>query len=259
MALLSMCFHDTEENKKTITSGRCLESLANTVDLTKHRLFLIDNASNEATKKLLESFSKAHPNVTVITNETNIGTAEAINLGWKSRFANENALKIDNDVVWHSPNWVDLMEECIARDPNIGIVGLKRKDLCEKVTHPNEDYRSELIQLPQNAGEKWLVVERARHIIGTVQLYNHKLLEKIGYLYQPNLYGYDDVLASWRSHVAGFKNVFLFQVEIDHIDEGNTPYQGWKERHAGEVTQEVIRLSNGYLQGTEPIFYSPFK
>lgn len=255
--IIAMVCHDTEENQRTNITRKCLMSLRDTVDLTKYRLFFIDNNSCQETKNLLKGFQTEYP-CTIITNEENIGTAEAINLAWKERRPGEDCMKIDNDVVWYQKGWVELMAEAIHRDRNIGIIGLKRKDCWEKPSNPDADYKSELIMLPQTAGEKWIVVEKAKHIIGTVQMYNSDLLEKIGYLYQPSLYGYDDVMASWRSQIAGFKNVFLPQIEIDHIDNGGTPYQDWKEKHSGEVTQQVIREVNEYIAGTKSIYYNPF-
>jgi thiaminase len=50
----------------------------------------------------------------------------------------------------------------------------------------------------------------------------------------------------------------LPQIEIDHIDNGGTPYQSWKEKHSGEVTQQVIREVNEYIAGTKSIYYNPF-
>lgn len=47
--------------------------------------------------------------------------------------------------------------------------------------------------------------------------------------------------------------------EIDHIDNGDTPYQDWKHKHSGEVTQQVIREVNEYLAGTRPIYYNPYE
>jgi len=255
--ILAFAVHDTEENQRTSITRRCLLSLRDTTDLTKYRLFFIDNNSCQETKDLLLEFQKHNP-CTIITNEENIGTAEAINKAWKYRYPGEHCMKIDNDVVWHQSGWVELMAECLHRDKEIGIIGLKRKDCWERPSHLSEDYRSELQMIPQKPGEKWLVVEKAKHIIGTCQMYNSALLDKIGYLYQPSLYGYDDVMASWRSQLAGFKNVFLPQIEIDHIDNGGTPYQSWKEKHSGEVTQQVIREVNEMIAGTKSIYYTPF-
>lgn len=253
--IIAFAIHDTEENQRTNITRKCLLSLRDTVDLTKYRLFFIDNNSCQETKDLLSAFQSEYP-CTIITNEENIGTAEAINKAWKYRYSGEHCMKIDNDVIWYQKGWVELMRECLDRDKNIGIVGLKRKDCWERPTHLNPDYKSELIMLPQVGGQKWIVVEKAKHIIGTCQLYNSDLLDSIGYLYQPGLYGYDDVLASWRSQLAGFKNVFLPQIEIDHIDNGDTPYQGWKEKHAGQYTQGVITLVNEYIAG-KSLYYNP--
>ena len=256
MSLIAMAVYSTETNKKDECLAKTLKSLDSTVDFGKHRLMLSVNGATEVTKRII------HNNRDIISkvfwNDENLGTAEAINLCWKMRKEGEHCVKMDDDVVIHQEGWLDLMEESIRRDNNIGIIGLKRKDCWEKTTNPNPDYKSELIQLPQVPGERWLVVEKAKHIIGTCQAYNSELLDKMGYLFQYGQYGYDDVLASWRSSLLGFKNVFLFQIEIDHIDEGNTSYQGWKERKSGEQTQNVINLVNEYIAGTKSTYYNPF-
>ena len=254
--IIAIAFHDLTPEKTEI-SKRCLQSFFNTVDYKKYNIYFIDNNSCIETKTLLKQYSDGYE-VNLITNEENLGTAGAINLAWKNREPGEHCMKIDNDVVWYSYGWIELMEECLRRDPNIGIVGLKRKDCWERPYETHEDKHSDLIYLPQNAGERCLIVEQCRHIMGTVQMYNSDLLDKIGYLYQPSKYGYDDVMASWRSQIAGFKNVFLPHLEIDHIDPGGTEYQSWKERHAGEHTQQVIKEVNEYLAGTRPIYYNPY-
>lgn len=256
--IIAFACHDTEENQRTPITRKCLLSLRDTVDLTKYRLFFIDNNSCQETKELLAGFVSTYGG-TVITNKENIGTAQAVNLAWKERYPGEHCMKIDNDVVWHQKGWVELMAECLHRDKEIGIIGLKRKDLAERPGHFNPDYKSELQMIPQAGAQRWIIVEKAKHIIGTCQMYNSALLDKIGYLYQPGVYGYDDTMSSWRSSIAGFKNVFLPHIEIDHIDNGDTPFQGWKEKHAGEYTQQVIKEVNEYLAGTRPIYYNPYE
>lgn len=256
MALLAMAIYDPIEAGRSEITKDCLTSLLKTVSF-KHRIFLIDNNSCDRTKAIIQDLA-SYPNLTIITNETNIGTAEAINLAWRFREDGEACMKIDNDVVWHQDGWVDLMEEAIRRCPELGIVGAKRKDCWENPAHADPQYRSTYFEVTHVPGEKWIVAEQCKHIIGTCQMYNPALLDKIGYLFQPSLYGYDDVLASYRSEIAGFKNVFLPQIEIDHIDPGGTEYQSWKERHAGEQTQKVIELVSEYIAGTEPIYYNPF-
>jgi GT2 family glycosyltransferase len=196
----------------------------------------------------------------VFWNPSNLGTAEAINKIIAMRDNGQHVIKADDDfIVHHHGGWVDLMCEAIQRDKTIGIIGLKRRDCWERPYETSYEKASELIYLPQIAGERVIVVEKCNHIMGTCQLLSSDLLDKMGYLYQPNFYGYDDVMASHRSTVCGLKNVFLMGVDIEHIDKGDTPYQGWKERHSAEVTQQVIEMVKGYYDGTRSIYYNPYE
>lgn len=256
--LIAMAVHDTEENKRSELTERVLNALYNQDIFTDHEFWVIDNNSCQQTKDVLKLWAE-DGYINLITNEQNIGTAEAINLAWKHRKPGQHCIKMDNDVIIDNVDWVKEMVEAIEREARIGIVGLKRKDCWEEPNHALPDWRSELIMLPHFAGQRWIIVEKCHHIIGTCQMYSSALLDKIGYLCQPNLYGYDDVLASHRSTVAGMWNVFLPHIEIEHIDKGETEYQTWKEKHSAEVTQEVIKMTHEYYHGTRPIYYNPFQ
>ena len=253
MALIAMAVFDTDENRRTDYTARTLKSILDTVNLDRHRVVIVDNASCADTKRILDLFSGYH-GFTVITLPENVGTAKAVNKAWQLRKDGENCVKMDNDVVIHSKGWVDEMEEALARDPRMGIVGLKRKDCWENPAHPDPFYRSELAMLPHANGEPWRIVERVNHVMGTCQMFSSTLLDKIGYLYQPRLYGFDDALAAVRCQVAGFYSCFIPHVNIDHIDTGETSYQGWKERHAGEDMVTYNRLKHDYVNGLRPIF-----
>lgn len=246
MALIAMAVHDTEENGRALMTQKTLDTIYDTVDFSKHRLIVIDNGSCELSKQWLRSLGEIG---SVITLPENIGTAKAINLAWKQRKPGEHCIKIDNDVVIHQSNWIEEMEEVIARDPKAGQVGLKRKDLWEHPAHENPERRSFLYMLPHQPGERWIVVEKSKHVMGTCVMHNAALLDKVGYLYQPGLYGYDDVLMSWRSNLAGFYNCFLPHINIDHIDPGGTEYVEWKRKYAGDYSKEVSDTVDGYIAG----------
>ena len=162
---------------------------------------------------------------------------------------------MDNDVLIHSDNWVEAMEEAIQRDPTIGIVGLKRKDLAEYPGNPNEWYDSKLYFLPHKPGQSWIPFEECQHVMGTCQMYSSQLLDKIGYLKQPGIYGFDDSLASLRARIVGFKVGFLPAINIDHIDNSETPY--WEEKRvlAGKDMAEYSKLRDQYLSGELPVYY----
>ena len=214
------------------------------------------NGATEVTKRII------HNNRDIIEkvfwNDENLGTAEAINLCWAERKQGEHTVKMDDDIVIHQAGWLDILEDIVNNDPLIGQAGLKRKDCIENPSHPDPYYRSELKMLNHIPGHKWLIVEQCSHVMGSCVLHSSALLDKVISLYQPDLYGFDDVLMSKRSIVAGFKNVFYPHIEIDHIDDGKTPYQGWKERTALAKMEEINRLMRGYEDGSVSIVY-PFK
>jgi GT2 family glycosyltransferase len=249
MALIAMAVYDTEENGRTAYTKRTLQSLISTVDLSKHRIHVVDNASCAATKRVLKDFE---PYITIHTNGQNLGTAKAVNIAWKERVPGEHCVKMDNDVVIYKKDWCDDLELAIALDPTIGIVGLKRKD-CWENPNRTDFYKSEM-HLLGGGNNRWLPIEKVHHVMGTCQMFNSALLDKIGYLYQPRLYGFDDSLAAIRCQVAGFYSCFLPHIEIDHIDTGETPYQGWKEKHAGEDMRTFNEIKNAYINGTKPIY-----
>lgn len=261
MALIVMAVYDTIENERTKFTQTCLKSLFETINLNKHEVCLVDNASCEETKRLLAMWKERsdeyyEDRVRVITNSENIGTAKAVNKGLKLRKANQHTVKCDNDVVWHKKDWVDDMEEVLNRMPGIGILGLKRKDLLESPYAINTDQRSRLLEVPHEPGQKWYVVEDCKHVMGTCTMLNHKLLDRVGYFYQMDgLYGFDDSLLCVRSSVAGFMNCFLHGIEIDHIDPGGTDYTKWKEKYAGEILSKYGQEEAAYKTGLKDVYH----
>ena len=256
-ALISIAVFSTDENKKDECLAKTLKSLDETVNFKRHRLMLSVNGATEVTKRII------HNNRDIIEkvfwNETNLGTAEAINLIWKERKDGEHCIKEDDDIVIHQAGWLDILEDIVNNDPSIGQAGLKRKDCIENPSHPDPYYRSELKMLNHIPGHKWLIVEQCSHVMGSCVLHSSALLDKVGYLYQPKKYGWDDVLMSARSIGSGFKNVFYPHIEIDHIDDGSTPYQGWKERVAMEDLNLISGLINDYKSGAKSCYYNPFE
>jgi hypothetical protein len=255
MSLIAMAVYCTEENKKDDILEQVIHSLNKSLgSSSSHRIGFSVNSATGRTDMILRGFDVCMKQ-RIVYNGKNIGTARAINSIWKDRQPGEHCIKMDDDIVINSPDWVEEMEEAIRRDPTIGQVGLKRKDCWEWPGHEHADWRSELHMLPHKLGESWQIVEKAKHVIGSCVMHNAALLDKVGYLYQPSLYGYDDVIMSHRTHLAGFYSCFLPHINIDHIDPGDTPYQDWKQKHSGEQTQAVINLVHEMYNGTKPIYY----
>lgn len=268
-----MCCHDTEENGRSKLTKETIDSLGKTVDWNKHRLIIVDNASCKQTKAILSnllamsnsnvagnvgtrirSWQHNEGKVTIITLPENIGTARGLNRAWEYREPGEMVIKIDNDVVINSTGWIEEMEDAISRRPSIGILGLKRKDIIQTTWHPDPEFRTELIMLPHEPGQRWVTFEKSSDVIGTCTMFNHALLDKVGYSFQPGLYGYEDTLFCRRSHIAGFETGFINHIDIDHIDPGGTEYIHWKHKVSGEKTDEMIKIFKQYVSGERSIY-----
>lgn len=264
MSLIAMAVFDTVENKRSEYTRRTLDSLFHTVNFTKHRLTIIDNNSCQETKDLFSEINESFKeeswghNINIITNPVNLGTAEAINLAWKERLPGENCVKMDNDVIINHIHWLDELDEAVKRDPSIGQIGLKRKDCAESPTAADPHFTSSLRMLPHEPGESWIIVEDVSHVMGTCVLHNSSLLERVGYLNQPGVYGFDDSFMSLRSQLAGFKNCFLSHINIDHIDTGENPYSQEKVKLAAKDWPEYVRIAREYINKQRPLYYNPF-
>ena len=250
-----MAVYATHENQKTNLARRTFESLIATVDLRRHRVIVVDNGSCPQAQAMFQDFKKFFK---FIHTGENLGTAGAVNIAWSERQPGECVVKMDDDVEIHDAGWCDRLEDAIRRDPEIGIVGLKRKDLME-CPWRSDQFKSTLRMLPHEPGQDWIVVEDVQHVMGTCQMYSPALLDKIGYLYQPRLYGFDDSLAAVRCRVAGFKNCFLPHIRIDHIDPGDTPFQTWKHTESGKDMGEYNRLKSEYETGKRDIYHNPYQ
>lgn len=239
MSLLMMCAYCTEENGKLDCLNQALESLFDTVDWKKHRLIVIDNSPGGEPIDRIYSLH-GNPSWQLIKPGKNLGTAEGINLALRTRKPGEYVIKCDDDWSTETVGWVDILEQTMTEHPEIGILGLKRDDV-----YGNFDKR----------GDLWYNDD----IFGTCTMYNPAMLDKVGYLAQPSLYGYDDVLISVRSIVAGFKNAFRVDIPIKNLDLVTTAYTEWKKREAGLYLNEVGALCEMYLNGTLDVYYNPYE
>ena len=260
-----MASYVTETNNRLEYAKETLCSLLWNVDFSKHQLFISDNGSCKEMLDFYDWFKNefelfnVKEYLTISYNGKNLGTAEAVNLGIRTRKPNQYVIKIDSDVTINTENWVDEMEECFERCPNLGILGLKRTELIQHPEHENLAYRTQLKFLPHERGDSWVVIELCKDIIGTCTMFSPKLLDKVGYMFQPSHYGFDDNLMSLRSELAGFENAFLPTIPIVHLDDGEGEHVKEKQKHAGEIIAEFSEIAEDYKKGVRDIYYNPYE
>lgn len=237
---------------------RCLQSLLATANPELYSLFIVDNGSEDGTVDLLKSIT--NPQVEdIIYNDSNLGTASALNIGWKIAHDRDwHAGKLDNDVVFKDTSWLSRMKYAVETVDDLGLVGLKRVDLEEKPNHTNAFFRTRFYVLPNNS-----VIEIANHVMGTCWLVNRKALKKLGGLRQLGPYGLDDSLFCFRMALAGYYVAFIPDLAIEHIDPGHSKYPEytqWKIDEAGRVLKSGAydEIKAAYQGGKRPL-WEPFE
>ena len=257
--LLCMCVYDTEQNGRYQFTKTTLEKLdlIMSANWRGQPFLIVDNASYAPTRDLLDRFAKHRTNyIEVLHLEENLGTAGGLNEGIKRLQPGQHLLKIDNDMVIRTKSWIDDLEFTVERMPEIGLIGCKRVDCIEYPNHPDAHFRSTLEMVPHNRGEKWLIVEKAPHIMGNCVLYSSALIQRIGGFYQFSVYGFEDSLYCTRSLTAGFQNAFLPHIEVDHIDPGGHPYQKEKEALAGKYINRYFQLAQSIARGERSYYFN---
>ena len=260
-----MASYSTKTNGRLQYAKDTLHGLIESVDFNVHELFISDNDSCQEMldyyKWFEARFNNLFPkeNLTIRYNSCNLGTAEAVNFGIKERKPNQFVIKIDSDITVSQSGWVEEMEECFDRYPNLGILGLKRTEVMQKADHENPAYRTKLVSAPHTRGQKWIILELCDDIIGTCTMFSPKLLDKVGYLFQPANYGWDDVLMSIRSEKAGFVNAFLPHIQVVHLDNGEGDYVKQKLKEAEKTIAEFGEIAEDYKNGVRDIYYNPYE
>lgn len=237
--LICMCVYCTEENGKLKYFKQTLESLSKTVDWTKHRLIVIDNSPGGEPLIRVEGLW-GNKSWLLLKPKENLGTARGINLALKERLPDEVCCKCDDDVTWDEIGWADKLEDTIKANPQLGILGLRRGDVYGKFTQDGD-------------------LLYCDDIMGTCTALSPALLDKVGrYVQISDRYGFDDSILAARSLAAGFKNAFLKDVRINHLDEGGTDYTEWKKQEASYYLQEAGTLIDMIRKGKVSYYY-PFE
>jgi GT2 family glycosyltransferase/predicted SAM-dependent methyltransferase len=106
-------------NKLEFTQ-KCLQTLIKNTPDDLYEIIIIDNASTDGTHEFM-SFLEG--DVTVITNETNLGFAKACNQGAQAA-SGKYLVFLNNDTIPH-PGWLTEMIKVADEHEDIGIVGSK--------------------------------------------------------------------------------------------------------------------------------------
>jgi GT2 family glycosyltransferase/glycosyltransferase involved in cell wall biosynthesis len=98
----------------------CIESVRRWTDLDRHRLLIVDDASDATTADFLDAVTAECPQICLLRTEANQGFLAACNRGLAT-VETATALLLNSDVVV-SPGWLDALLACMDSDERIAAV-----------------------------------------------------------------------------------------------------------------------------------------
>ncbi len=200
-------------NRLSLTR-RCLEAVRKNTR-TPYRLILIDNGSEEETRRFLDSLAAdtTWPGV-LIRNEENRGYIRAVNQGLKISTAPYICL-LNNDIVV-TAGWLERMIEFAGAHPEAGLVNPQQNhDPGKPMPGDLEGFAATQVSAPG----QWMELD---HCTGGCLLIKREVIEKIGFLDESYGQGYyEDNDYSRRAQGAGYRCLRLLDTYVWHDIEGS--------------------------------------
>jgi GT2 family glycosyltransferase len=216
-------------NKPDMTIA-CLESIIKNT-LSPYKIIVIDNGSDQATKKALSDFKDFHENISLVRSEENAGWIKAVNRGIGLSSAPYVCI-MNNDTVVETDDWLARLIGVADMSQDIGLVNPEFGD--EK--RPKGPVR------PSTWSSARLFVE-LDFCRGYCILIKRAVIEKIGVLDEAYGMGYyDDDDYSVRAIRAGFRCVRAYGVTVKHLRDTtfSAVFQDEKRRSLHQKNKELF-------------------
>ncbi len=202
-------------NQPEITAG-CLESIRKHSDLP-HRVIIIDNASDQNARELLEREAASDKDITLMRNAENIGWVKAINQGIRSSKAPYVCI-MNNDTIVRTDKWLSALVDVAEAAKETGLVN-PRFEIKKKISRD----------------AAFIEIDFCR---GYCVLIKREVLEKIGGLDESYGLGYyDDDDLSVRAIRAGYRCVRANNVFVEHLGDA-TFSELFKDEHRRELHEK---------------------
>ena len=206
-------------NKLEFTK-QCLEALIENTPSELYEVILVDNASTDGTQEFLACLEG---DVTVITNETNLGFAKACNQGAKAA-TGEYLVFLNNDTVPHE-NWLFELIDVADAWEDVGIVGSKLLFPDNTIQHAGVAMLPVLSHLYRQNLSTFLPANKPRDlnvVTAACMLIRKDLFFAVGCFHEGYVNGCEDIDLCLSVRMAG-KRVFYNPRSVLTHFEGQTP------------------------------------
>jgi hypothetical protein len=184
-----------------------LHAFHRTVEHGNCELIVLDNASTDGSRELLERALELGLLSRLVLADRNLGNAKGFNVACAHAAADAALyVKLDSDICPLTAGWESRILALVQADPNVGLVGLSQVNHHLLRTAPSADV----------AGEA--VIPWSTWAVGSCMGIARKALDRLGYFSEPPgmTYSWDDVDYWMRAVRAGFGGYYLRDAVVAH-------------------------------------------
>ena len=201
----------------------CLQSLINSLDLSRVELVIVDDASKEETQKILDDFAAKYPGVKLIRHEKNQGYLHSVNDGISQ--TSGDIITLLNSDTYIPKDFTARILTCFEQDEKIGVASpvlSHGNPFSVPLTFQKQKFNAESLPVLVEA------VNKKAHAMsplypdivfpdGACFSMRRSCLEAIGLFDEAYSLGYFEELDFYmRAHKKGFRCVFMENLYVYH-------------------------------------------
>ncbi|MBU5315890.1 glycosyltransferase family 2 protein [Clostridium bornimense] len=235
-------------NGEKIIDG-CIQSLLKQ-EYKDFNIIVVDNNSADDSVKIIE---ERYPSITLIKNKENLGFAAAVNIGIKASKSDFVAL-LNNDTEVDE-KWLVNLYSVVSKDDKIFSASSKMIRFYErdKIDDAGDQYNLLGWAYKRGDGASIDKFNKDKIIFSTCAgagLYRRKIFEEIGY-FDENFFAYlEDVDASFRGNIYGYKNIYVNNAIVYHMVSATSG-----SRHNEFKVKLASRNSMYLIRKNMPLFF----
>ena len=196
---------------------RCCAAL-DAQSLPAYEIVIVDNGSTDGSVAWL---SEAYPHVRTIANPTNLGFAEANNIGIAAS-SGEYVVLLNNDA-FPEPQWLTALLAIAEREPDVGMVASQVRLLAAPGTIDSAGIEVDTLGMAWNrhyglpAEEEPAAPLEVFGPSASAALYRRNMLSEIGLFDARYFAYYEDVDLAWRARRAGWRCLYAPEARVYHV------------------------------------------
>jgi GT2 family glycosyltransferase len=213
---------------------RCCAALV-AQHFSSYEILMVDNGSTDGS---IEWLSQVYPTVRIITNSTNLGFAEANNIGMRAS-SGEYVVLLNNDA-FPEPQWLEALVAVAEREPQVGMVASQVRLLAAPEIMDSAGIEVDTLGLAWNRRYGLPARDEPTEPLevfgpsGSAALYRRGMLAEIG-MFDPRYFAYyEDVDLAWRARRAGWRCLYAPEARVQHVHSATSgKLSGFKARYLG--------------------------